>query len=585
LVSIGCLLALTFGCGDDSGAADDAGDGADAGPSDAASPEPDAEPGDAGLAREELGCPGEGHPLERATGVWILRGPCTVSGVTLTGDADVRVESDPFVVAGDIRLSDDARLSMDGGTLRLPQHTTSEYALDVSGRAILETADLTIETNGGEPANLYLNLDLHDDARATFTRTELDFARSWILANVRDRATLENVDSVHVPCEIYPQDSATVSVRGPASDTGVWVVIPPGATAVMDGPPAGSPFTYSFGRGQPGTSGLEYLVEVQNGHSGFGVISTPRSDLTVRDNGAPIVVGYFFAGVTEPQLLEGLEVGGPQTSLFTHQDRRLALERAALNPLVAWQIYNDNAGVASPETVLVRGALVNEIGALTQGRIAVEDSTLQFAVIAAIGPGSRVEVTRTNVHSQTIQTEHDGVITLRDSHVFGSRLQARGTGRIRLENTVLDTNHCHPGCLPRCLDFTGGDRCNAFNPSIDPTLVATDAGAILMARLAPIADVTAGSPVPLTGDAGGIGADPMLAGVRYRVAIRPEAAGASEAVTVAEGAGPVRDAALGELDTATLVPGTHVVRLELLLPASEEPLAVERTFTILAPAP
>jgi len=504
---------------------------------------------------------------------------CYLHGdLVLEGDASLEVTAGELSIAGNLTVSGQAKLRIIVERLLFAQHSTSQYTITLAGSARLELIDARVDTNEGEAGNLFMSLEAYDDSEVRFVRTSLDQSRSWILGSFHDRSALRNEDAASCPTEVYPSDSSTISVRGAHSSTGIWLAVPPRGSAVAADLPGVRPFSYRFGRGVPGSSGIDYLVRIDEGNAGLGFTSTPYSELTVRDNQAPTTISYIFAATSTAQAVSGLHPAGPQDLVLGHQGRRLVLDHALLN-IVGWQLYADNSGVGSPAPITISDSVINELGALNHGLFVVRNVVFQFALIDAAGPASRIDITGSVINSQTIHAQADGVISIAQSSIFGSLIEATGQARIRLADTELHPNVCHPGCLPRCVSLNGGGECNGFNPAHDVRFAATEQAAILAARIAPIAaPLTRGSTLALTGDALSRSAVPAIAAATYRLSYR---ATSDQGLTpIASGPAEVLDGTLGVLDTRGAEPGSYELVLELDA-SGEPPLIVRRSFTIL----
>jgi len=530
-----------------------------------------------------LPCPAAGAAIDLATGDWALHGDCSVTGITLRGEAQLWAEGLTLTVNGDVLLEQEAGLHIVGGSFTLANRTVFEYRIRAKGKALLDIRDAKMSTNAGIAGNLTSNYDGSDDSRLHIENVQFDHLKSWLLVNLHDRARLETKNSPNLPAETYPVDNSNVRIEGERSANGVWLYFLPGSTAVIDNlPNTSSPFTFSFGRTTPGVTGIGYQVDVVQGKTGFGIFSFPRSRVTVRNNPTAVGLNYMLTDVTAPETLTGLQ-GGRQTRTYQNQGRVLALENAELPPM-GWQVYSANDGIplASVAPVTVSDSLINEMGAMARGRFEVTNVQFAFALIAAVGPSSSVHVRDSVINSQTILGESDGVVKIEDSEIYGSLVQATGSSRILLLNNALRTNERHPKCLPLfpSMDGSPPTRCNPFNPAREVQFVARGQGAVLVAGIDPIATaIRSGGTYAFVGNAIVKTADdkPYTYNLRYRQA------SASAFTTIATGAtGPKRAQALGQLDTTGLALGDYIVELELVVPGQER-VAVQRPFTIAVP--
>jgi len=428
-------------------------------------------------------------------------------------------------------------------------------------------------------ANLTSNYTGSGDSLLHIENVKIDQFTSWLLANLKDRARLETKDSGHFPNEIYPAGDSTIRIEGAKSKHAVWLRFNSGSSAVLDAMPETHPFTFSFGRNNPRVTGIGYQIDVVNGTADFPVISYAGSKVTVKNSN--VGVGYEFSNVTAPETLTGLK-GGRQTGIYRNQGRVLDLENATLPPF-GWQVYSSNDGIALANVVpvTVRDSLINELGASNRGAFEVEHVQFAFAGLAAVGPGSRVHVRDSVINSHTIMGNNDGMVKIEDSEIYGSRVQAIAHSRIFILNTALRTNEPNAKCVPELpsLDGKPRTRCNPFNPKHEVEFVTQGEGVICVAGIDPIAGaIRSGDQYAFMGDAivKTIPDKPLTYSLRYR------RASGSEFTAIVTGAiGPKRAQPLGQLDTAGLAVGDYIVELQLLA-AGQDPIAVQRPFTITA---
>lgn len=531
--------------------------------------------------RTPLACPGPLAPLALSSGTWLITGVCSVAGVHLTGTADVLITGSSFLIQDDLLLEDDSMLHVLTTNFVIAQQSTAQIHSQTRDRATLFVENARVTTNAALNANITAFVDAYGDSQVHFKWCALDTRYNWVLVYLHERSTLIVENSVEVPTENYPRDDSTVRVTGTNTRTRVVLLMPPDSSAELDDIPAGETFTYQFGRGTPGNAGIGYLVDVQNSFVRWGVSSGPRSNIAIRNNGQPLTLSYLFALVTQPTLLAGVRPVGPLTQQFNHLERSLVLDDVLLFPN-GWQVYVESLTAPSNvKPVWIEDSQLNEMGALRNGIVEVRESVFQYAFLAAYSAGSRVRVEDSVINSQNVRANEDGVLEIFDSTIWGSLLDAGGASRIRLSNTELNDNVCHPGCLPSCISFTGGNECNAFNPALHVGFNVRGGAAVLGARLAPIAaPVPSGTPLAFVGDAYVESPVAALAASSWELSIRPLAGGA--ATVVASGGGvPLRGALLGTLDTATVASGEYVARLELR-PPGEPVLAAERFFVVQA---
>ena len=533
----------------------------------------------AAQTRAPLACPGPG-PLVLSSGVWDLTTPCPVASVTLSGTADLRVIGSRFQVDGPISLIGDASLTIETTQFVLAQHATAQYPITLRDRSLFAVDGAAVITSGVPEASHTAFLYAFGDAQVRITNSTLDTRNSWFLAYMNERARLRVDDGAAVPTEIYPRDAATVEIAGPLTSTRTVLLIPPHASATIEDLPGTDRYTHRFGRGEPGYSGIDYLVDVQDSRSRIGVSVGPYTDVMLRNNDRPVTLSYLFVADPEPSWLAGLRSGTWVTQTLEHQGRHLALEATELYD-IGWQIYLQRIGGTTAPVVSIDDAWVNELGALADSRAEARDTVFQFAYLSAFEHGSRVRVEDSVVNSQNVRASDDGVVEIFESQIWGSLLDASGSARLRLTNVELHPNVCHATCLPACLSAGNQAECNSYNPAPDVLFDARDAAAILGARLAPIpAPVAAAAALDLVGDVYVASPVAALAGYDWELTVTKDG---GTPIAVASGVGGMqRDALLGTVGGAQLSSGDWSARLELRAPG-ETPLVAERFFRVLAP--
>ena len=533
----------------------------------------------AAQTRAPLACPGPG-PLVLASGVFALATPCPVASIALSGTADLLVTGPRLQVNGPISVVGDAALTIATTQFLIAQQATAQYPITVRDRTLFAVDGAAVITSGVPDASHTAFVYAFGDAQLRFTNAALDTRNSWLLAYLNERARLRLDDAASVPTEIYPRDSATVEITGALTATRTVLLIPPRASATIEGLPGTDLYTHRFGRGEPGSSGIDYLVDVEQSRSRIGVSVGPYTDVTLRNNDRPVTLSYLFIADPAPNWLAGLRSGMAVTQTLEHQGRHLVLEETQLYD-IGWQVYLQRVGGTTAPFVSIDDAWVNELGALADGRAEARDSVFQFAYLSAFEHGTHVRVEDSVVNSQNVRASDDGVLELFESQIWGSLLDASGTARLRLTNVELHPNVCHATCLPACLSAGGNGECNSYNPASDVVFDARDASAILGARLAPIAaPVAPGAALDLVGDVYVASPVPTLAGYDWELTVAKDG---GTPIAVASGVGGMqRDALLGTVGGAQLSPGDWRARLELRAPG-ETPLAAERFFRVLAP--
>jgi hypothetical protein len=117
----------------------------------------------------------------------------------------------------------------------------------------------------------------------------------------------------------------------------------------------------------------------------------------------------------------------------------------------------------------VTNSKVNEIAAFSDGLVNISNCTLQLAVTEAGGPGAVMNISGTQIWSQTIQAQDGGQLTITDSELHGNFISAAGAGS---SITMTDVGEERNGVSPQsCAPVNGAPPnsdgvplCNPFNP-------------------------------------------------------------------------------------------------------------------------
>ena len=139
----------------------------------------------------------------------------------------------------------------------------------------------------------------------------------------------------------------------------------------------------------------------------------------------------------------------------------MTLNNVNLGP-IAWQIYVLNGGEAQ-----ILGSVINEVAAVN-ATVDIQDSELQLAVVASYGPTGSMTITDTNIHSQSLEADFGGKITIQGSKIYGSQMRAGGENTsIHVEDGefLLNVPPLASSCgLGNALSLDGTILCNPFLP-------------------------------------------------------------------------------------------------------------------------
>ena len=529
----------------------------------------------------QLQCPTDSINLQ--SGIYFINQACQFHGdIVLGGTAMLAVLSN-LAVDGDILISGNARLVVKGATLTIDNQNVFDHRIESRGNAQIHFVDSTLKTNASRPGHsLPTQFTGYDQSIMWVQNSKILQPDSWLLAELNDSAVVRLIES-EFPSEIYPHESSTVVLEGSASRPRVWLEFLNGEQTVIDGLPNETvSFNWSFGRNTPGVTNVGYQVEIINAQPSIGVSSHPGSQVTLRDTQTELAIGYFLTDITAPQQISNIGPGS-RDIVLNHQARRLELDNANIFEF-GWQIYSANPTVAQIQPVSVYNSMINEIGTLQRGRISLDACVLQWALIAALGPGSRIELSRSTINSQSIVAATDATIHIDSSEIFGSVVEASDDASILFTNVQFKSNICHARCLPGCASVVigGANRCNPFNAAgAISAFKAEHRARIAALGLRPIAaSITVGNTLDLIGDlfvvAGPEATHLYTYTLRYQ-----QIGGSGGGIIVANAQGSKRDQSLGVLNTTALPPGNYAAILELysdgLLVSS-----VARPFTLVS---
>jgi hypothetical protein len=152
---------------------------------------------------------------------------------------------------------------------------------------------------------------------------------------------------------------------------------------------------------------------------------------------------------------------GSTTRQFTDQGRNLSLNNVNLNPL-SWQVY---VSQSNGYPVTVSNSKINEIAAYTNGLVNISNSTLQLATTGAVGPGSQMNITGSQIWSSAILAENGGHTSITSSQIHGNYILATGSGsRISMSSATDYRNGSSSASCPNPVGPNGTPVCNPFNP-------------------------------------------------------------------------------------------------------------------------
>jgi hypothetical protein len=413
--------------------------------------------------------------------VYEVTGNCEINGdlhITDGGRLFVNYTKSPgniLNVLGNIKLQGDGILYLKGGVLQIPQDYSMHRTIDLEGDSILVIIEGELKTNSQpDTANKYMLLKAYNNSRMLVFNSNLDRKTSWLLANFFDQSQLVASQSESVPTEVYIKDSSNIRIYGDKSNLEVWFDLTAGAAGILDLPDQTDgvnsiPYSWTVGRDTANLTGVDWQLAIYNAKVGLGIESRKNSSVTINGRGIPdtgeITVGYFVEGSTET--LDGLGVGLQNLILGgpSPDSPQLTLNNVNLGP-IAWQIYVLNGG-----TTQILNSVVNEVAAVN-ATVDIQNSELQLAVVASYGPTGSMTITDTNIHSQLLEADLGGKITIQRSTVYGSQMRAGGGNTsIRVENGefLFNAPPLASSCgLDNALSLDGTILCNPFLPEYSP---------------------------------------------------------------------------------------------------------------------
>jgi hypothetical protein len=399
-----------------------------------------------------------------------LKNNCNILGnVNLSGSAVLTMTGATLNINGNLVLNGNASFGIMNGILAFLQNNYNEYSITLNGHSNLLLMNSSFVTNATQSNNFSMALQANDYSTIDVENSNLDTVTgSWLLANIGNNSTLNMIDSQNLPTEIYPADSASVSVSGSVF-SGVWLDFASGSSGTVDIPTQNSQGIYSFHFGP--STGIGYSVNIGSSQGRLGLNSYPGATTIVNGNGSSavndveVVFGYYVENNTGPVSINDLSVGSSVTRQFTDQGRNLQLNNVNLNPF-SWQVY---VSQSNGFPVSITNSTINEIAAFTNGLVNVSDSTLQLAVAGAVGPGSIMNIANTQIWSQAVEAENGGQMTITNSELNGNFVSAAGAGSaITMVGVDASRNGAPPQSCAAVDGFppnvNGVPLCNPFNP-------------------------------------------------------------------------------------------------------------------------
>lgn len=363
------------------------------------------------------------------TGDWILQGD-----LRLGGDVQLTFRHAHVNLEGNLFLADRAVLSIEESSIfNLAQTQSFQYQMEAKGRSSLRVADSEFQTNAGKndillPASFVAS----DDASLVVRNAHLNYKRNWFLGAFKDRARLVSVNTQYLPVEIYPEGECTVQVEGRDSKSLVWIKFIKDQFVILDDlPNTSQPYTWSLGRSRPKKTNVKYDLDVKDAPLGINVQSETGSDIKIANNQSPLGIGYAVEGLSEP--IVGLEGGAERQNFSTTNGRRLTIIDSLVD---GWQFYASH----SSQPVILKDSTINEAIANDQGIIHAKNCKFLYGGLGTFGQGAQFDVDDSDIRAFSLLANKDSVVTIRDSTIHGSTIQASDRGRIVLLNNDITTN-------------------------------------------------------------------------------------------------------------------------------------------------
>jgi hypothetical protein len=419
-------------------------------------------------AREEVRVCDPRQPMSVSNSV-TLDEDCTIGGdLTVTGNGVLHFDYGArkgrhLIVRGNVIVQDSATLWVQGSLderaiFEIENEFSQQHSMASRNEAKvkLDRVELRTHASGhGGKGSISMNYDAHDRSLFEVSGSMLVEEQSWLLANLHDSAKLTMTDTQHVPDEIYLNDSSSATISGPDTRTGIWLDAA-GVKGTLKLPDMHGPFSWRIGGGALNT---RWSLVIQQALPGIGVEIKPDTELTIIGNGAraPVTgelkIAYFVIG--KQAAIDGLKAGLQNHKLIN----RLTLQDVQLGP-IAWQIYaGDDADVT------IKDSTINEIGIFGRNaKVHVEQSVLQLAALAALGPGSLLDIHDCDIWNQAIEAANDGNVSISDSKIHGTLFHtqdSRSSISIRGGRFYPNAPACSQAAM---VDIaTGQPKCNPFS--------------------------------------------------------------------------------------------------------------------------
>lgn len=369
----------------------------------------------------------------------------TVESLTVKGNAILTIDytstpENSFVVKGNLLLQDNAQLIVRGNKslmndgFIIANEFSSQYTLKTTGNSIIKLENIGMRTQTGtvaEKGNIYMSYDALDNSSMIIDGAKLDNESNWLLGNFRNKSKLQISNSVYIPTEIYLNDSCSVSINGVDTKTGLWMALTSGAHTVQL--PNVSTSSWSWSAGSNLGAGVRWSLSVVNSSPGLGVQLFPNASANITGNNVSpgeLAISYFVSANNE--VMNDLHVGLQNGIIVPN---RLTLNNVRLGP-IAWQIYS-----LTSASLTINNSTINEIGIVGDGKVIVNNSLLQLAVLACYGQNSSLIVNSSDVWNQSIETNSNAKITFTDCNIYGSQFITRSAqSMIAINGGVFRSN-------------------------------------------------------------------------------------------------------------------------------------------------